>query len=302
MKSIDQKLVENKYRQLRKSYLEGELVKITERLQREAETLERLKRELDKENEDVARLRQISLSRLLKAFSSREELRLEKEKAEAFRATLDYKLKQNDLEDLQYQKNLLEQELKHYDMVNSEYQSLLDLKRKMLETPILNQIRELEQELAECTAVKEATQAAWESGKKLCTSFNYLLDSLSELVEDTSDAKRLWYPTVDQEHIEDAIKEMEKLNGLWKDFEQALKYTKVTLPEHFDRNFFMNISDVGFQEEQRSAKMINTSFDQLNECYSGVRTILNQLEKQLSQIEHQQFDLQWQIQASIEMN
>lgn len=300
MKSIDQKLIENKYRRQRKAYLEGELVKINERLAREIQTLERLKKALDKENEDVSRLRQVSLSRLLTAFSSRGDLLLEKEKAEAFRAALDYKLKQNDLEDLQYQKNLLEQELQPYESVNSEYQSLLDLKRKMLETPILNQIRKLEQALSANLETKEKLQSAWDSGKKLCASFSYLFDCLTDLVEDTTDVKKRWYPAIDQDQIADATKEMTKLNDLWKDFTQALMNTGIVVPEHFDVEF--NISDVTSCQDEKTIKRINTSFEQLNQCYSEVRTILNQLEKQLSEMEHQQFDLQWQIQASIEMN
>lgn len=302
MKSIDQKLIENKYRQRRKEYLDRELANITERIQREGETLERLKRELDKETEDVVRLRQVSLARLLKSFRSHEDMRLKKEKAEAFRAALDYKLKQNEIEDLQYQKNLLAQELKQYDSIQSEYQSLLDLKRKMLETSILNQIRELEQELAECVIKKETVQKGWESGKKLCSSLTYLSDVLSDFIEDSTDAIKLWNSAPDQDQREELMKEIKKLNDLWKDFEQALQKAEITLPEEFECDFFAKNHDQLLAEQPWTSAFLNTLFDQLNAGYSGVRTVLTQLEQQRSEIEQRQFDLQWQIQASIEMN
>ncbi len=302
MKSIDQKLVKNKYHQRRKEYLDAELAKITERIQHESETLERLKRELDKENEDVARLQQVSLTRLLKTFNSREELRLEKEKAEAFRAALDYKLKQNELEDLHYQKNLLEQELKQYDNVHSDYQSLLELKRKMLETAVLNQIRDLEQELAQCLAQKETLKKAWDSAKRLCSSLTYFTDILSDLAVDRSEALKVWKIMKDQGKNEEAMDELAQLSGLLKNFEQDIATAKMTLPEEFACDFLDKLRVEDMNAEQFNIIKMNLTFDQFNTYYSGVRTVLNQLEKQLSEVEHRQFDLQWQIQESIEIN
>lgn len=289
MKSIDQKLIENKYRQQRKGYLEKELAQINERLEREIQTCERLKKALDKENDDVSKLTQVSLSRLFSTFSGRGELQWEKEKAEAFRAALDYKLKQNDLEELRYQKNLLEQELSAYEAVNSEYQTLLDLKRKMLETPLLNQIRSWEQDLAVQAARKKKIQEAWDSGKKLCASFSYLFDMVAEMLED---------PTVRDE----VTKEMMKVNDLWAQFHRELKDAEIAIPADFDQAFALDLSGVSLHQDVQSIHRFNALFEQLNRCYSQVRTLLNQMEKQLSEMAHQHFDLQRRIQASIEMN
>lgn len=304
MKSIDQKLIENKYRQKRKAYLEEELVALKERLKRENQTLERLKRQLDKESEDVERLEHASLNRVFALMSARSSLRLEKEKAEAIRAALDYKLQAKDVEYLCYQKNLLEQELKPYESLTQEYESLLEIKRKTLAGEELDAIRAMEADLERMMIQLHNCEEAYESGKKLSASFNYILDHLSDLVEDSTEAKSLWYPILSQEELDDVIHEIARLNEAWIAFEQRLRELQLPSSENFDQGFLLKVSDYMMESEDKRklTKRINTSFEQLNATYAGVREMLNELKMRIYEMQHSIFDQRLRIQARIETN
>lgn len=304
MKNIDQKLIQVKYRYLRRANFLSEKKEMEERIQREVQTLERLKRSLDKEQEDVEKLEHASINRLFSSLGGKSELRLEKEKAEAFRAALDYKLKQNDIEFLHYQDNLLTQELKNYENLDSEYQGLLDIKRKSLDSSILNEIRAMEETKQEWMKQETEIKEAIESGKKLRSSFTFILDNLSDLVEDTTDAKSLWYPVISQEQIEDVTNEIAKLNTLWKNFEKELKDTDIQLPENFDQDFLVKVSDYFYEmdDKRKVTKKINTSFEHLNATYSSVREILCTLEKKAKEVTYCIRDLDLDIREKIEEN
>lgn len=304
MKNIDQKLVGMKYRFLRKEYLEEELKRLNERIVRETETSNRLKQVLDKETEDVERLEHASINRLISTLSGKSQLRLEKEKADAFRAALDYKLKLNDLEFLNYQKNLLVQELSPYATLNQDYQGLLDIKRKSLDREILDEIRDMEATLQQWRQQDQEIKEALESGKKLRSSFNYILDNLSELVEDTTDARSLWYPVISQDQIEDVTMEIAKLNELWANFEKELQDTDIALPQNFDQDFLVKVSDYMYEldDKRKVTKRINTSFEHLNSTYSSVRELLCVLEKKAKEVEYCIRDLQFEIKEKIEQS
>lgn len=304
MKNIDQKLIQVKYRYLRKANFIAEKKEMEERIQRETQTLERLKRSLDKEQEDVDKLEHASINRLFSSLGGKSELRLEKEKAEAFRAALDYKLKQNDIEFLHYQDNLLSQELKNYEDIDREYQGLLEIKRKSLDNEVLNEIRAMEETKKEWMTQEIQIKEAIESGKKLRSSFTFILDNLSDLVEDTTDAKSLWYPVISQEQIEDVMNEIAKLNTLWKNFEKELKDTDIHLPDNFDQDFLVKVSDYFYEmdDKRKVTKKINTSFEHLNATYSSVREILCTLEKRAKEVTYCIHDLDLDIREKIEVN
>lgn len=298
MKSIDRKLIENQYHMIRGTYLRKQLHQLNEQLEREKQTLLRLKKAVEKENDDVNRLANVSMKRLFSVLNGKGELRLEKEKAEAFRAALDYKLKLNDIEYLSHQKNLLVNELKDYDKLNQTYYELLEIKRKSLSAAALNAVRAAEKQLAEVKHHQKELKEALESGKKLCSGFTYILDHLSDLVEDSTDARSLWYPTISQNQIDDVMKEIADLNSAWNDFMKELQDTDITLPEQFEQEFLLNVSDYVANGEQGD-KRINTSYDRLNATYSDVRELLNMLQMRLQELEYQIFDQQLKIEESI---
>ncbi len=299
MKSIDQKLIENQYRIIRGKYLRKQLHQLNEQLEREQQTLQRLKGAVVKENEDVSRLANISMKRLFSVLNGRGELRLEKEKAEAFRAALDYKLKQNDIEYLSHQKNLLISELKAYDHLDQNYQELLEIKRKMLSPDVLNMIREQEKKLADAKYQQKELKEALESGNKLCSCFTYILDHLNDLVEDSTEARSLWYPTISQDQIDDVMKEIGELNVLWNHFMKELRDTDIELPQPFEQEFLLNVSDYMADGNGKENKRINTSYDRLNATYSDVRELLCLISVRLQESEYQLFDQQLKIEESI---
>lgn len=297
MKSIDQKLIENQYRMVRGAYLRKQLQALNEQLEREQQTLQRLKQAVAKENEDVNRLANISMKRLFSVLNGRGELRLEKEKAEAFRAALDYKLKQNDIEYLNHQKSLLTNELKAYDHLEQNYYELLEIKRKSLSPAALNHIREAEKKLEEAKRQQKELKEAFESGKKLRSCFTYILDHLNDLVEDSTEARSLWYPTISQEQIDDVMNEINNLNTVWNHFIKELQDTELSLPQQFEQEFLLNVSD--YVSEGQGNKRINTSYDRLNATYSDVRELLCMIAVRLQESEYEIFDQQLKIEESI---
>lgn len=304
VKNIDQKLIQVKYRYLRRANFLAEKKEMQERILREQQTLDRLRREVEKEQEDVEKLEHASINRLFSSLGGKSELRLEKEKAEAFRSALDYKLKQNDIEFLEYQENLLTQELKNYENLDSEYQGLLEIKRKSLDSEVLNEIRAMEETKKQWQRQEIEILEAIESGKKLRSSFTFILDNLSDLVEDTTDAKRLWYPVISQDQIEDVMDEIAKLNTLWKNFEKELQDTEIPLPDNFDQDFLVKVSDYFYEmdDKHKDTKKINTSFEHLNATYSSVREILCSLEKKVKEVTYCIRDLDLEIREKIEIS
>lgn len=300
MKSIDQKLTANRYRFVRKEYLSKQLQQIDEQLKLEEQTRSRLKSELEKENEDVARLEHTSLNRLFSVLNGKGELRLEKEKAEAFRAALDYNLKLNDIDYLRHQKNLLVQELKAYDNLGLNYQELLEIKRKTLSMDTLNKIREAEKQLTASEQELKQLKEAQISGNKLRICFTYILDHLSDLVEDSTDARSLWYPVISQEQIDDVMQEITKLNTLWKALVCDLQGTDI-LSAKFDQDFLLQVSDCinDADHKQGENKRINTSFEQLNATYSDVRNLLCMIQMRIQELEYHIFDQRLRIEEGI---
>lgn len=301
MNSVDQKLIEMKYRYLKKANLEFARKDLQEHIEREQQTLLRLQKDVDKEQEDVDKLEHASLNHLLISLTGRSKLRLEKEKADAFRAVLDYKLKKEDIEYLNYQYNLLLQELQKYEDLDQEYQGLLEIKRKTLPMETLNSIRSMEKTIEEWKVREKQLREAIEQGQKLRSSFTFVLDHLSELVEETTDAKSLWYPAISQDEIEDVSEEVARLNHLWMAFEAILATLDVELPEDFDKEFLLQVCDFYEMNKQKS-KRIDTSFVKMNATYSSVRTLLCKLDKMLSELQYCIQDLHLEIRSKIESN
>lgn len=302
MKSIDEKLINMKYRFLRKAYLMDELKELEARIEREAQTLARLKIVLDKQSGEVEKMEHASITRIFSSLSGHNELRLEKEKADVFRAAFDYRQKQQDLDFLKYQKNLLDQELKQYELLQNDYQALLEIKRKSLECSVLDTIRGLEEQKNRMMEQAKRIKEIRENGKKLRSSFIYILDNLSSLVEDTIDARSLWYPLISQDQIEDVVHEIDRLNDIWEAFDAELQAVDLRLPEESDRSFLLQVSDYidELDDSRKVRKKVNLSFEQLNVSYSRIREILCILEKKEKEIQYCLNDLDLTIREKIE--
>lgn len=296
MKNIDQQLISIKYKMQRKAYLRSELQQINEKLERDLRTKQRLEQALDKEVEDVERLDHISFSRLLAGLSGQSHLSVEKEKAEAFRAALDYRLKSHDVEYLNMQKNLLEQELKRYETLEQDMQGLMEIKRKSLHGNVLDTIKQWESEAQSQKEQLKQIQDMIDSGKKLCSSFTYVMDNLSELVEDKVEAKSFWYPVITQDQMDDVFHEIDKMNQHWEQFEQLMNVTKAADDAIIQK---LKQSMIHIRGDDDSSQM-RLSFEHLNEAYATVREILCELKKKRKELQYHIRDLEWKIMEKIE--
>lgn len=280
----------------RKAYLRSELQQINEKLERDLRTKQRLEQALDKEVEDVERLDHISFSRLLAGLSGQSHLSVEKEKAEAFRAALDYRLKSHDVEYLNMQKNLLEQELKRYETLEQDMQGLMEIKRKSLHGNVLDTIKQWESEAQSQKEQLKQIQDMIDSGKKLCSSFTYVMDNLSELVEDKVEAKSFWYPVITQDQMDDVFHEIDKMNQHWEQFEQLMNVTKAADDAIIQK---LKQSMIHIRGDDDSSQM-RLSFEHLNEAYATVREILCELKKKRKELQYHIRDLEWKIMEKIE--
>ena len=296
MKNIDQQLITIKYKMQRKAYLQSELKQIKEKLERNLQTKQRLEQALNKEVEDVERLEHISFSRLLTGLSGQSHLSIEKEKAEAFRAALDYRLKSHDVEYLSMQKNLLEQELKQYETLEQDVQGLMEIKRKSLHGNVLDTIKHWESEVQLQKDRLKQLQEMIDNGKKLCSSFTYVMDNLSELVEDKVEAKSFWYPIITQEQMDDVFHEIDKMNHHWEQFEQLMTLTKAK-DDVIIQKLKQSMANIRGDDDSSQMRL---SFEHLNEAYATVREILCELKKKRKEIQYRIRDLEWKITEKIE--
>lgn len=296
MKSIDQQLISLKYKMQRNAYLRSELHQIKEKLEREMQTKQRLKQALNKEVEDVERLEHLSFSRLLAGLSHQNSLSIEKEKAEAFRAALDYQLKSHDIEYLNMQKNLLEQELKRYEALEQDYQGLMEIKRKSLHGVALEEIKKWEQDLHDQKAKLQRKTEIIDSGKRLCSSIMFVMDHLSELVEDKIEAKGFWYPVITQDQMDEVFQEIEKMKMLWEQLETQMMAAG-DAKEQALLSLQQAMTNIRLEDE---TSQLCLSFEHLNQAYALIREFLCEAKKQRKELQYHIRDLEWNIMEKIE--
>ena len=118
-------------------------------------------------------------------------------------------------------------------------------------------------------------------------------------MEDSTEARSLWYPTISQDQIDDVMKEIGELNVLWNHFMKELQDTDIELPQPFEQEFLLNVSDYMADGSGQENKRINTSYDRLNATYSDVRELLCLIAVRLQESEYQLFDQQLKIEESI---
>lgn len=303
MEHIDQQLIELRYLAYRKQHLCSHQHELEEKLKRETATLARYQASLEKEQEDVERLERTSITRILSSLSGKGALLLEKEKAEVIRASLDYKTKLKEIEYVEYELNLLQQELLSYQDIDVKRQSLMELKRKMLKEEAYLSVKTLEAQLLQLETQIHCIQDAIPKGEQVLSSLILLLESLSELVEETSDAKSLLYPVVSQEQMDEVMKEVMIMPKRWEAFETVLQTTGVALPREFDEAFLQKVyaymEDLQMHQHQ-ATKRINITFENLNAMYFMMKEVLGKLEQALLNHRYMAQNLSYRIDQTIE--
>ena len=172
-RSIEQKSLRQK--------LERDLLAVEAELQEKSARFAELGAQLDQENLDMSKLEQMSLTALFyQVLGSREE-QLEKERQELLSAQLRHRQAQRQLESLQEEKRSLLQRLEGLAGVESEYESLLAEKERVLrqsDQAVAKDLIAFSEQMAELQAeLREITEAI-AAGKDVRAGLGQVVESL----------------------------------------------------------------------------------------------------------------------------
>lgn len=302
MENINKKIIDIKYKMLKREQMLRHKRDLQERLEIEQGALKRLQNELVKEEADVSRLEGISIGALLQSINGGKGLRLEKEKADAARAALDYKQKQSDVEYLQYELNLLTTQLKDYDHLEGDLEEYIDLKKKMIPADIRKQIIHMEEELSTLHIKNQEIKEAREIGEKASSSLNAIIEHMNAYMVDATDPLFV-YP--EHEELTDMAKELVVFKELWKQFEKEVNDTGLAFELHEEEVLMNSISDYIYTQEEDEkviTENVHKSYNQLTALYGTIRNARQSLKTEYEKNAYRIDELNIEIKKVIEEN
>lgn len=302
MENINKKIIEIKYKMMKREQMIRHEKDINERLESEKGTLTRLKRDLEKEEADVAKLEGISLGTLIQNLNGGKGLRLEKEKADVARAALDYKQTQSNVEYLEYELNLLKTQLKDYENLESDLQEYIDLKKKMIPLAVREQIKSMEIEFSNLQLKNREIKEAKEVGEKASSSLNAIIEHMNAYMVDSTDPLFV-YP--EHEELTDMAKELMIFKELWTKFEKEVHDTDLNVSSQEDELLMSSISDYVYtQEDDRRIiiENVHESYEQMTSLYGSIKKIMQELTTEYEKNAYRIDELDMEIQKIIEEN
>lgn len=302
MENINKKIIDIKYKMMKREQMIRHEKDINERLESEKGTLSRLKRDLEKEEADVAKLEGISLGTLIQNLNGGKGLRLEKEKADVARAALDYKQTQSNVEYLEYELNLLKTQLKDYENLESDLQEYIDLKKKMIPLAVREQIKSMEIEFSNLQLKNREIKEAKEAGEKASSSLNAVIEHMDAYMVDSTDPLFV-YP--EHEELTDMANELMIFKELWTKFEKEVHDTGLNISFQEDELLMSSISDYVYtQEDDREVIIdnVHASYEQLTSLYGSIKKIMQDLTMNYEKNAYRIDELDIEIQKIIEEN
>ena len=143
---------------------------------------ERLRQAWNKEQADVDRLEQMSLSALLASLTGRKEERLEKEEAEALAARLKYQSAQGQLEEVQNELEACESRIRAAADCPARYDACLRARQaalKAADAMLGGRIGSMESHIATLTARRRELQEALDAGRRVLERLDRTIDKLN---------------------------------------------------------------------------------------------------------------------------
>lgn len=245
-----------------------------------------LKNILDKEDLDVKKLEENSLTGIFYSVLGRLEEHLEKEKAEALSAKLKYDQTARDLEDVKHEISKLNTEGANYVDSERKYNSLYAMKRDMLiksdPEKAQNLLNLTEQLSASKNALKEVKEAI-SAGRSVINSLENAMGSL-----DSAGGWGVWdmlgggliSDLAKHSHIDNAKYEAEQAQILLRRFRAELADIKIRDDISFETDGFAKFADFFFDgliADWFMQSKIHNSYESVSRVRSQVQNVLNKL-------------------------
>ncbi|WP_321371935.1 hypothetical protein [uncultured Draconibacterium sp.] len=171
-------LIQLKERAEEKSRIEKLLHRTQNELTQEQDKLVRLKKELQKEYEDVKRLEEGGLTNLFYELLGTKEKKLDKERQEFLAAKLKFENCQKQIDNLKQELDSLTRELQQCGNPEKDYKALLSEKEQHLKAANDGTLQKYEEQLGQYYSQKKEVKEAIEAGKMAIKGLQLALGSL----------------------------------------------------------------------------------------------------------------------------
>lgn len=171
-------LIQLKERAEEKSRIEKLLQRTQNELTQEQDKLVRLKKELQKEFEDVKRLEEGGLTNLFYELLGTKEKKLDKERQEFLAAKLKFENCQKQIDNLKQELDSLTRELQQCGNPEKDYKALLSEKEQHLKAANDGTLQKYEEQLGHYYSQKKEVKEAIEAGKMATKGLQLALGSL----------------------------------------------------------------------------------------------------------------------------
>ena len=171
-------LIQLKERTEEKSRIEKLLNSTQNELTQEQNKLVQLKKELQKEFEDVKRLEEGGLTNLFHELLGTKEKKLDKERQEHLAAKLKYENCQKQIDNLKQELERLTRELQQCGNPEHDYKALLSAKEQQLKVANDGTLQKYEEQLGHYYSQKKEVKEAIEAGKMAIKGLKLAIESL----------------------------------------------------------------------------------------------------------------------------
>ncbi len=276
--------------------LQGQLADVERSLAQEDSRLEVLEAQLKREEKDVKSLEGLSLAGMFYSVLGDKEQRQDKERQEFLAARLQRDQCQYAVSTLERDLDDLKQKLAALTGLDAAYQSLLDHKERLLlqsDNPNLRQLLALSEDQARLQASRKEIQEAIEAGQALISILDEVIQSLN-----SAEGWGTWdmlgggflADLAKHSRIDDAREKVHQAQELLRRFQREL--ADVQSGENFliDISSFDTFADFfidGLIVDWIVQSKIQTSLDRTSQVRQRVAAILQRLQNQAQDIQHQ---------------
>lgn len=288
MIEINEKLADAKFKSEHYDRLCEERNELLGKLDEAHGIYERLCEQLEKEDNDVAKLNSLSLANLFATLSQRKEERMMKEEQEALDALRAVKKQENEISVLQMQMDRLNQNIRDLEKAVAEYEELLNLKKTLIDDPV---IKSMERELEEITLRQREINEAMDAG-------DVVLRHLKEAREKLSSAAGwgiydmvgggMIATAIKHERISEAQSSLQLLESDIRHFNKELNDVKLASAFDLQMDSFSVIGDYLFDNLFMDWHVQN----QVNHMQEVVDVSIDEVDAVLQQLYRQQMDSQ----------
>ncbi len=283
---INQQLEDAQQQVFRRNKLSAMLTELREQQKVLTDRVEELKNILEKEQEDVDKLENKSLTHLFYSALGKLGEQVEKEREEALAAKLKYNQAEDELEQLRHQIKLLEEEFAKYRDSQRIYDSLFTKKREHMlnsHSGTGEQILQLTEELNRARNNQSEIDEAISAGKAVISHIDSALKSL-----DSAKGWGTWdmlggglvSDLMKHSHIDEAKGEADVIQRKLSQFRAELADVRIQNDIHFETDGFGKFADFFFDgliADWCMQSRITESKDSFENVRSQVNNVLSKL-------------------------